>query len=87
MENKDDKQCCGILCHGGHHGFFVKTIIRMVLMFIILAIVFCLGVKIGEFKMEMKGAYGGEFYGKHMMRGGGCALPATCKGICNEVSL
>ena len=45
--------CCG----HGHHRYFV---LRWVLGLLILAIVFCLGLKIGEFKSEV---YGGNYGG------------------------
>jgi len=41
----------------GHHRYFV---LRWVLGLLILAIVFCLGLKIGEFKSEV---YGGNYGG------------------------
>ena len=53
-------------CSGhGHHRYFV---LRWVLGLLILAIVFCLGMKIGEFKGEVySGYYGGGYGQMHRM--------------------
>lgn len=56
--------CChGHGMHGFHHRFFL---LRWILGLLILAAVFCLGMKIGEFK----GQYGYGFDGGRMMRTG-----------------
>lgn len=83
-ENKNQTCTCGMGwagCKGGCHtgkGRIIKWLIR----FIILAIVFCIGVKMGEFKGMMRGGYAHKCGGctsmhtgmmsqdRDMMRGG-----------------
>ncbi len=54
-------------CHGYGHKHFV---LRWLLGIVMLVIVFYLGVKVGEFKGELRSAYYGG-YGRYMMEGYG----------------
>jgi hypothetical protein len=55
----------------------MHRVIWWVIGIIILAFVFALGVKAGEFREELRGAFGNSYYRDHsMMRyGGGVAVP------------
>ena len=68
MQEEVKHDHCNGACCGMHHGGHKYMILRWVLGLIILGIVFCLGVKVGEFK----GGFQGEFYGsgRHMRYGG-----------------
>jgi hypothetical protein len=58
--DKCGKMCGhGMCCHGGHHHFWVRLIVGL----IILAAAFCIGVKVGQFKGQFGYGYGG-----YMMR-------------------
>ena len=63
---------CGMNTCGGHHG---HTILRWFLALIIVVMVFCLGVKVGEYKYAIEGADGGSWYGGRMMGGYGYDRP------------
>lgn len=58
-EGKNDSAGC---CHHGHGRYLI---LRWILGFLILSIAFSMGVKLGEFKAELKSG----FYGYPMMRG------------------
>jgi hypothetical protein len=65
--------CGGMKCCGGGHRFIVFRIIRIFISIVILAIVFSLGVKIGELKAVLNGGYGYSMmggYGNHSWKGG-----------------
>lgn len=65
-DNKSTGAYCNCMnCRGGHR----HMLIRLILGLIILAIVFCLGVKIGEFKGEFGGQGRHGFYGQRGMMG------------------
>ena len=58
MHGENCESCCG----SGHgmYGWGRKHFaLRIVLMLVIIAVVFCMGVKIGELKAEIEGGYGG----------------------------
>ena len=61
-KNENAENCNCIMCRarGGHRHSFI----RFILLLVIIAIVFSLGVKIGELKSEFGGSYG-----FHMNRG------------------
>jgi hypothetical protein len=68
-------------CGSGRH-----FLIRWLLGLAILAIVFAVGVKIGEFKQEMRGTYGDRFgrhgfYGYRMMGGYGSGGIVPSNGL------
>jgi hypothetical protein len=49
---------------------------------VVLLVVFCIGIKVGEFRDELRSAFGGNYYrGYPMMQrtynGGGVAVPVT----------
>jgi hypothetical protein len=55
-------------------------VIWWVLGIVILVVVFCIGVKAGEFREELRGMFGGYYRGYPMMQyqggyGGGTAVP------------
>lgn len=49
---------CGVCGVGSMHGMGKYFLVRIILGLAILAIVFCVGVKIGEFKAEFLDGYG-----------------------------
>lgn len=69
----------GCSCGCGHH--YAHRVLWWVLGIVILGIVFCMGVKAGEFRDELRSAFGGYYRGYPMMtrvyNGGGVAVPVT----------
>ena len=57
------QKCGDKMCHGGccRHGV-LYCILRWVLAFILLSIVFNVGMKIGEFKSMLQGGYGHGYH-------------------------
>ena len=79
---------CGPGCTCGCGHYYAHRIIWWVVGIVILGIVFCIGVKAGEFRDELRGMFGG-YYGRggypvmHQYQGGygnydgGAPVPAT----------
>ena len=74
-QNKKQDCDCSDCCGGGyHHANWMHghvhrfLILRVFLMCLILFIVFMVGVKIGEFKSEIRGIYGDGQYFRHNTR-------------------
>lgn len=63
---------CGMNRCGGHHGM---TLLRWFLGLMIIVMVFCLGVKIGEYKQAFEGGDSGYGYSSRMMGGYGYDRP------------
>lgn len=75
---------CGCACSYGYGGG--HRVIWWIVGIVLLAFVFALGVKAGEFRDEVHAAFGGSGYGRPMMQyhhyqggygGGGGAVPVT----------
>ena len=69
----------GCACGCGHH--YTHRLIWWIVGIVILGVVFCIGVKAGEFRDELRSAFGGYYYhGYPMMQyqgyNGGVAVPA-----------
>ena len=74
---------CGPGCTCGCGHYCMHRLLWWVLGIVVLVIVFCIGVKAGEFRDELRAAFGGYYHGYPMMQyhggygGGGVAVPAT----------
>ncbi len=69
----------GCTCGCGHH--YAHRAIWWIVAIVVLGVVFCIGVKAGEFRDELRSAFGGYYRGYPMMQygtynGSGVAVPA-----------
>lgn len=69
----------GCTCGCGHH--CMHRVLWWVIGIVALVIVFCVGVKAGEIREELRGMFGGNYYRDYPMMqyrtGGGVAVPVT----------
>lgn len=79
--SKGNTTCaCGpnCTCGCGHH--CMHRVLWWVLGIVVLIIVFCIGVKAGEFREELRSMFGGYYRGYPVLQyrsDGGVAVPAT----------
>jgi len=60
----------------------MHRVIWWVVGIIVLLVVFCIGIKVGEFRDELRSAFGGNYYRgyptmQRVYNGGGVAVPVT----------
>ena len=75
-EGMDDCSCMGCKARGMFNGktgcgwgWHWHSLIRLFFLIILVALVFSMGVKLGEFKSEFRGSYGRGYYGDFRGRG------------------
>jgi hypothetical protein len=73
---------CGTGCTCGCGHYYAHRALWWILGIVILGIVFCIGVKAGEFRDELHSLYGGYYRGypmmqEHVYNGAGVAVPAA----------